>query len=100
VLTVATHPGGDAFLEAAVLAPVPVDPEDAALLVLGARTVLDLLLDGAPEEALKIRLIIFFNVHVSDLVLAKKFWSLQKHIYAFFLTFNVGPYLWILLVLQ
>ena len=53
VLTVPRHSGSDAFLQAAVLAPVAVDPEDAALLVLGARTILDLLLNGAAEKSLK-----------------------------------------------
>ena len=52
-LTVSGHSCCDALLEPAVLAPVPVDPEDVALLVLGARPVLDLLLDGATEEALE-----------------------------------------------
>ena len=53
VLTVPRHSGSDAFLQAAVLAPVAVDPEDAALLVLGARAVLDLLLDRATKESLE-----------------------------------------------
>lgn len=53
-LTVSTHADGDALLQAAILAAVPVDPQNRALLVLGARPVLDLLLDAAPEEALRI----------------------------------------------
>ena len=45
VLTIPAHAGGDAFLEAAVLAPVPVHPLDRTLLVLRAWSILDLLLD-------------------------------------------------------
>ena len=45
VLTIPAHASGDTLLEPAVLAPVPVDPLDGALLVLGAWSVLDLLLD-------------------------------------------------------
>ena len=54
-LTIATHAYGDALLQPAVLAAVAVDPQYAALLVLGARPVLDFLLDAAPEEALRRR---------------------------------------------
>ena len=54
-LTVSAHPDRDALLEPAVLAAVPVDAQDVALLVLGARPVLDLLLDRATEEALEQR---------------------------------------------
>lgn len=54
LLTIATHADGNAFLQATVLAAIPVYPQNAALLVLGARPVLDLLLDGASEEALRI----------------------------------------------
>lgn len=53
MLTVSAHAGGDALLEPAVLAAVAVDPQDAALLVLRARPVLDLLLDRAAEKALQ-----------------------------------------------
>lgn len=52
-LTISRHANGDAFLQATVLAPVPVDPQDGALLVLGAGAVLDLLLDAAAEESLQ-----------------------------------------------
>ena len=45
VLTIPAHAGGDAFLEAAVLTPVPVHPLDRTLLVLRAWSILDLLLD-------------------------------------------------------
>lgn len=38
------------------MAPIAVDPQDGALLVLGAGPVLDLLLYGAAEEALRITL--------------------------------------------
>jgi len=34
------------------LTPVPVDPQDVALLILGAWPVLDLLLDAPAEKAL------------------------------------------------
>ncbi len=53
LLTVSGHPCCDALLEPAVLAAVAVDAQDVALLVLGAGPVLDLLLDGATEEALE-----------------------------------------------
>lgn len=52
-LTISRHANSDAFLQAAVLAPVPVDPLDGTLLVLGAGAVLDLLLDAAAEESLQ-----------------------------------------------
>ena len=51
-LTISRHSDSDALLEAAVLAPVPVDAHDVALLILEAGPVLDLLLDGTAEEAL------------------------------------------------
>ena len=35
------------------MAAIPVDAQDVALLVLGARAVLDLLLNGTPEKALE-----------------------------------------------
>lgn len=54
VLTVTAHAHGDAFLQATILTAVAIDAQNAALLVLGARTILDLLLDGAPEEALRV----------------------------------------------
>lgn len=53
-LTIATHPDSDALLEAAILAAVPVDTQDAALLILSAGPVLDLLLNAASEETLRI----------------------------------------------
>ena len=53
VLTIPAHARGHALLESAVLASVPVDALDVALLVLGARAVVDLLLDGPTEESLK-----------------------------------------------
>ena len=53
VLTIPAHAGGDAFLEATVLAPVPVHSLDGALLVLRAWSVLDLLLDRPPKESLQ-----------------------------------------------
>lgn len=55
-LTITAHADGDALLETTVLAAIPVDPEDAALLVLGARPILYLLLDAPSEEALRRRI--------------------------------------------
>lgn len=52
MLTVSTHADADALAEPAVLTPVSVDPQDVALLVLGARPVLDLLLDAPAEKTL------------------------------------------------
>jgi len=53
--TVSRHPNGNAFLEAAILTTVPVDAEDAALLVFSAGAILDLLLNGAAKESLRER---------------------------------------------
>jgi hypothetical protein len=50
--SISTHADADALAEPAVLTPVPVDPQDVALLILGAWPVLDLLLDAAAEKAL------------------------------------------------
>ena len=58
-LTVTAHPDGDALFQPAILAAVPVDAEDGALLVLCAGPVLDLLLDAAPEEALRTEFFLF-----------------------------------------
>jgi len=52
MLTVSTHADADALAEPAILTPVPVDPQDVALLVLGAWSVLDLLLDAPAEKTL------------------------------------------------
>ena len=52
ILTVSGHPHHQAFLKAALLAAVPIDPHDGAALVLKALLVLDVLLDAPPEEAL------------------------------------------------
>lgn len=57
-LTISAHADGDALLQPAVLAPVAVDAEYRALLVLGAGPVLDLLLDAAPEETLRTRTLV------------------------------------------
>lgn len=51
-LTISGHSDGDAFFEAAVLASVAVDAKYGTLLVLGAGSVLDLLLNTPPEEPL------------------------------------------------
>ena len=53
ILTVPAHSCCHALLEAAVLAPVAIDPENGALLVLGAWSVVDPLLYTPPEETLK-----------------------------------------------
>ena len=53
VLTISAHARSHALLEPAVLTPVPVDSLDVTLLVLGAWSVVDLLLDGPTEESLK-----------------------------------------------
>ena len=53
VLTIPAHSRGHALLESAVLTSVPVYPLDVTLLVLGAWSVVDLLLDGPTEESLK-----------------------------------------------
>ena len=52
-LTISAHSNSDAFLESAVLATIAIDAQNGALLILGARTVLDLLLDAPPEETLE-----------------------------------------------
>lgn len=53
-LTITTHAYGDALFETAILAAIPVDSEDAALLILRARPILNLLLDAPAEKALRI----------------------------------------------
>lgn len=53
VLTIATHARCHALLKPAVLTSVAVDSLDGALLVLGARSVVDLLLYRAAEESLQ-----------------------------------------------
>ena len=53
VLTIPAHARSHALLESAVLTSVPVYPLDVTLLVLGAWSVVDLLLDGPTEESLK-----------------------------------------------
>ena len=53
VLTISAHSHSEALLQTAVLAAVTVDPEDRAALVLGARLVLNLLLNRTTEEALQ-----------------------------------------------
>lgn len=53
-LTISAHAYGDAFFQPAVLAPISVDPKYGALLVFRTGSVLYLLLDGTPEEALGI----------------------------------------------
>lgn len=52
LLTISTHAHSDAFLQATILTAVAIDAQNAALLVFRARSILDLLLDGATEEAL------------------------------------------------
>lgn len=53
-LTITTHADSDALFETAILTAIPVDPEDAALLILGARPILNFLLDAPAEKALRI----------------------------------------------
>lgn len=53
LLTISAHSNGDAFLQPAVLASIPVDAQNGTLLVLGAGSILDLLLDAASEETLR-----------------------------------------------
>lgn len=53
-LTISAHANSDAFFQSAILAPISIDPKDGALLVFGAGPILDLLLYGAAEEALRI----------------------------------------------
>lgn len=53
-LTITTHADSDALFETAILTAISVDSEDAALLILGARTILNLLLDAPTKEALRI----------------------------------------------
>lgn len=52
ILTISAHSDCYALLQSAILASISVDAKDGALLILGARPVLDLLLDTASEEAL------------------------------------------------
>ena len=52
-LTISTHSDGHALLEPAILAAVPVDAQDRAVLVLRAWLVLNLLLDRTAEKALR-----------------------------------------------
>jgi len=52
VLTITTHAHGYALFQAAILTTIAIDAQNAALLIFGAGAILDLLLDGATEEAL------------------------------------------------
>lgn len=52
-LTISGHAHGEALLEAAVLAAVPVHAHDETLLVLHAHLVVDVLLNAASEETLE-----------------------------------------------
>jgi len=51
VLTIAAHASGEAFLEAAILAAIAVQPNDQALSV-PQTAVFDLFLDAATKETL------------------------------------------------
>ena len=53
LLTISTHPCSHALLKSAVLTSIAVDSLNGALLILGAGTIINLLLDGSPEESLK-----------------------------------------------
>lgn len=68
VLTISAHPHGDAFFQSAVLTTISVYSQDAALLVLGAGPVLDLLLYGPSEEALRITAAVRVSLEVRALV--------------------------------
>lgn len=52
MLTISGHAHSQAFLEATLLATVPVDPHDGAVLHLKTLLVLNVLLDASPEESL------------------------------------------------
>lgn len=52
MLTVSRHADQQTLLKAALLASVPVDAHDGAVLILKALLVLDVLLDAPPEETL------------------------------------------------
>lgn len=52
-LTITGHADPHALLEAALLAPIPVDADDVTGFILEALFVLDVLLNAAPEETLK-----------------------------------------------
>ena len=55
-LTIPTHSSCNAFLESAILASISVNSQDGTLLILRARTILNLLLDGTTEKSLKKKL--------------------------------------------
>lgn len=52
MLTVSRHADQQTLLKAALLASVPVDAHDGAVLILKALFILDVLLDTPPEETL------------------------------------------------
>lgn len=52
-LTITRHAHGYALLETTVLTSVAIDAQNGTLLILGARSVLDLLLNTATEETLQ-----------------------------------------------
>lgn len=60
-LTVSAHTNGDTFFQSTILAPVSVDSQDRALLILGTWSVLNFLLDTASEETLR-RTLIFNTI--------------------------------------
>jgi len=64
-LTITTHADGNALFETAILTTIPVDSKDAALLILGTRTILNLLLDTPTKEALRITNKTFVNLTVT-----------------------------------
>lgn len=53
VLTISAHSDGYTFFQSAILTSVAVDAQYGTLLIFGARPILYLLLDAAPEKALQ-----------------------------------------------
>ena len=54
-LTISGHAHRQTLLETAVLAPVAIHTHDQAVLILHTHLVVDILLDAAPEKALRRR---------------------------------------------
>lgn len=52
-LTITAHACSDTFFQPAILATIAVNPQDVALLIFGARSILNFLLNGPSEKSLK-----------------------------------------------
>ena len=52
VLTITTHSGGNAFFKSTILTTIAINSQYVTLLVFGARSILDFLLDGSSKESL------------------------------------------------